>query len=83
MCINDFVRFMIHGNRDFPRAIFGPKIGPFPIKKQAKTPKMVCIIPNCLDLHFGKKFMKIRTKIAKLQMHENLHKNVTFLYKFS
>ena len=34
--------------------------------------------------------MKLRTKIAKLQMHENLHKNVnenmfsfTFLCKFS
>ena len=27
-------------------------------------------------LHFGENFMKIGTKIAKLQMHENLHKNV-------
>ena len=37
---------------------------------------MVYIIPNFLVLHFGENFMKIRTKIAKLQMHENLHKNV-------
>ena len=27
-------------------------------------------------LHFGENFMKIRTKIAKLQIHEKLHKNV-------
>ena len=27
-------------------------------------------------LYFGEKFMKIRTKIPKLQMHENLHINV-------
>ena len=29
------------------------------------------IIPNFLVLHFGENFMKIGTKIAKLQMHEN------------
>ena len=34
------------------------------------------IIPNFLVLHFGENFMKIQTKIPKLQMHENLHKNV-------
>ena len=51
---------------------------------------MVYIIPNFIVLHFGENFMKIRTKIAKLQMHENVHKNVrenmflfTFLCKFS
>ena len=37
---------------------------------------MLYIIPNFLVLQFGEHFMKIRTKIAKLQMHENLHKNV-------
>ena len=37
---------------------------------------MVIIIPNFIVLHFGENFMKIQTKIAKLQMHENLHKNV-------
>ena len=36
---------------------------------------MVYIIPNFLVLHFGEKFMKIQTNIAKLQMNENLHKN--------
>ena len=51
---------------------------------------MVYIIPNFVVLHFGENFMQIQTKIAKLQMHENLHKNVnenmfsfTFLCKFS
>ena len=51
---------------------------------------MVYIIPILLVLHFGENFMKIGTKIAKLQMHENLQKNVTenmfsftFLFKFS
>ena len=34
------------------------------------------ILPNFLILHFGEIFMKIRTKIPKLQMHEVLHKNV-------
>ena len=29
-----------------------------------------------LVLHFGEKFMKIQTKIAKLQTNENLNKNV-------
>ena len=29
-----------------------------------------------LVLHFGENFVKILTKISKLQMHENLHKNV-------
>ena len=51
---------------------------------------MMYIISNFLVLHFGEYYMKIQTKIAKLQIHENLHKNVnenmfsfTFLYKFS
>ena len=35
---------------------------------------MVYIIPNFYILL--KNFMKIRTKIPKLQMHEKLHKNV-------
>ena len=37
------------------------------------------------SLHIGEKFMKIRTKIGKLQMHENLKKNVnenTFSFTF-
>ena len=51
---------------------------------------MVYIIPDFLILHFIENFMKMWTKIAKLQLHENLHKNVnenmfsfTFLCKFS
>ena len=60
------------------------------MKNKQKLSKMVFIIPNILVLHSGENFRKIRTKIAKLQMHENLHKNVnenmfsfTFLYIFS
>ena len=59
-------------------------------KNEQKLPKMVLIIPNFLVLHCGENLMKIWTKIAKLQIHENLHKNVnenmfsfTFLCKFS
>ena len=37
---------------------------------------MVYMIPNFLVIHFGENFVKIQTKIPKLQMHENLHKNV-------
>ena len=35
---------------------------------------MVFIIPNFLVLNFGEHFMKIRTKIAKLQIHETVQK---------
>ena len=37
---------------------------------------MVNIIPNLLVLHYDENYMKNQTKIANLQMHENLHKNV-------
>ena len=37
---------------------------------------MVYIIPKYLVVNFDENFMEIGTKIAKLQMHENLHKNV-------
>ena len=54
-----------------------------------KLPKMVYIIPNFLVLNFCENLIKIQTKIAKLQMHKNLHKNVnenmysfTFLSKY-
>ena len=67
----------------------GPNISPFPIQNEPKVPKMVYIIPNLLVLHFDENFMKIQTKIPKLQMHEILHKNVnenvfsfTFLCQF-
>ena len=54
--------------------IWGGISAPTQFKNEQKLPKMVYIIPNFLVLHFGENFMKIRTKIAKLQMHENLHK---------
>ena len=44
------------------------------LKNEQKLPKMAYIIPNFLVLHFGEIFMKIRTKIAKLHVHENLYK---------
>ena len=75
--------------RDFPWPDLGPNIGPFQFENKPKLPKIVFIIPNFLVLHFGENFIKIRTKIAKLQIHEILHKNVNetccnshFLYKF-
>ena len=43
-------------------------------KNEQKLFKMMYVVPNFLLLHFGENFMKIQTKIAKLQMHENLHK---------
>ena len=51
----------------------GPNIGPSQSKNEQNLPKVMYVIPNFLLLHFGENFMKIRTKIAKLQMHENLH----------
>ena len=41
---------------------------------------MKYIIPNFLILLFGENVMKIRTKIAKLQMHENFVKNENETY---
>ena len=76
--------------RVIPSLIWGRISVPSQFKNEQKLAKMVYIIPNFLVLHFGGNFMKIEAKIAKLQIHENLHKNVnenmfsfTFLYKFS
>ena len=44
-------------------------------KNEQKLPKIVYIIPNFLVLHFGEKITKMRTKIPKKQMYENLHNN--------
>ena len=78
-----------HYHRDFPRPDLVPNICHFAIKNEQILLKMVYIVPNLLVLHFGENFMKIRTKIPELQMHEILHKNVnenmfpyTFLCKF-
>ena len=75
--------------RDFPGLIWGRISDPSQFKNQQIRPKMLYIIPNFLVLHFGENVMKIGTKIAQLQIHENLHKNVnenmfsfTFLCKF-
>ena len=62
--------------RIFLGLIWGRIMAPSLLKNEQKLPKMVYIISNYLVLHFGENFMKIRTKILKLQMHENLHKNV-------
>ena len=56
--------------------IWGWISAPSQFKNEQKLPKMVYIVPNFLVLHFCENFMKIRTKIPKLQIHENLHKNV-------
>ena len=37
---------------------------------------MLYSIPIFLVVHFGENFVKIRSKIPKLQMHEKFHKNV-------
>ena len=49
---------------------------PSQFKNEQKLHKMVYIILNVLVLHFVENFMKIQTKIAKLQMYENFHNNV-------
>ena len=49
-------------DNDFPR----PDLGP--LKMSENLSKWYILV-----LHFGENFMKIQTKIAKLQMHENLH----------
>ena len=46
-------------------------LAPSQFKFEQKLPELVYIIPNFLVLHFGENFPKMRTKIAKLQMHEN------------
>ena len=83
-------KFVAKITRDFPRPDLGPNIGPSQFKNEQKLPKMVYVIPNYLVLDFGEIFIKIRTKIAKLHMHENLYKIVnenmfsfTFLCKLS
>ena len=46
---------------------------------------MVYLIPYFSVLQLGENFVKIRTKIAKYPLHENLHKNVNenmFLFTF-
>ena len=54
----------------------GRILAPYQFKNEQKLSNMVYIIPNFLVLNSGENLMKIQTKIAKLQMHESLHKNV-------
>ena len=64
-------------------------LAPSQLKNEQKLSRMVYFVLNFLVLNFDENFMKILAKIAKLQIHENLHKNVnenmfsfTFLYNF-
>ena len=68
----------LHLSGIFLSLIWGQISAPSQLKNEQKLPKMVYIIPKYLVLHFGENFMKIRTKIAKLelQMHKNWDKNV-------
>ena len=56
--------------------IWGRISAPSQFKIEQKLSKMVYTIPNFLVLLFGENFVKIQTKIARLQIHEHLHKNV-------
>ena len=77
MAIHVFVKLQ---NRDFPR----PHLAPSQFKNTQKLSKMVYIILNFLVLYFGENFMKIQSKIPKLQMHEKLHKNLNeHLFSFA
>ena len=54
--------------------IWGRISAPTQFEIEQKLPKMMYSIPNFLVLYFGENFMKIQKNIAKLQMHEHLHK---------
>ena len=78
------------GSGIFLSLIWGQISAPSKILKWAKTSQNGVYHSQFLSSKFWWKFMKILTKIAKLQIHENLHKNVnenmfsfTFLCKFS
>ena len=62
--------------------VWGRISAPSLSKMSKNLPKMLYSIPKFLVLHFGENCTKIWTKIAKLQMHENLHKNVNFYANF-
>ena len=49
---------------------------PFPIKKWAKTSQNDVYLSQFISVKFWWKFHENPNKIAKLQLHENLHKNV-------
>ena len=67
---------MLYHTGIFLDPIWGNILAPSLFKNDEKLTQKAYVIPKCLVLHFGENFMKIRTSIAKLQIHENLHKNV-------
>ena len=71
--------------RDFPRPDLGPNISHFPIQKLAKTSQNVVYHSQFLSSPFWWKGQENQNKIAQLQMHENLHKNMNqvFIHIFS
>ena len=74
-CVNVHTSLSLHSGI-FLGLILGRISASSQFKNEQKLPKMVHINYNFLVLHFGENFMKIRTKIPKLQMHDNLHKNL-------
>ena len=88
--VNPKEQFIFLHTGIFIGLIWGQILAPPQLKNEQKLPKMLYIIPNFLVLQFGENLMKIRKKIAKSQMHQNLHTNVNenmfsfrFLCKFS
>ena len=72
-CCNLSISFFLLDSGIFLGLICVWITAPSQFKNEQNLPKMVYIIPNFLVLHFGENFTKIRSKISKLQMPENLH----------
>ena len=68
---NQLVFYILNNAEIFLGLIWGRLMASSQFKNEQKLPKMVYIIHNFLVLHFGENFMKIRSKIPKLQMHKN------------
>ena len=66
----------------FQGLILGRILSPSQFKNEQKLPKMVYIILIFLVLHFGEHFMKIRTKIPKLQIYVFIHIFMQFFMSF-
>ena len=88
--LTDIVKYPMQGRTISATGIFlglvwGQISAPSQFKNEQNLPKMEYIIYNFLVLHFDEHFIK-KKKIAKLQMHQNLHKNVNenmfFIYIF-
>ena len=70
VCLNFTVPYTRHEAGIFLGMFWGRILGPSQFKHEQKIPKIVHII-----LHFGKISLKSK-QIPKLQIHENLHRNV-------